>query len=765
MAAMQPPEAPWLPFIRDLYPNLDTKTYFLPPLHFNRVPRSVATFAGETVSVLDQPTPPAAPGRGGRGGRGRQRGRGAAAPPPPPAPLPPQKVAGKVFTSNLPSLQPSPVMESDIQDDQAQYRVLQCLRGLSRRPPFQVMMVISQLEFRKFLDSSSPIDVAAAAMLPNMRNQPNPPQGEFDILVIHRDHGLIIAEIKSLGVLQYFSGRPLADQHQMIADKVERAVRQLNSQGATLARLVSDLGVKVTKTLILPNVSSTQLEQALQAHGNVAQGLCQCLGSRDLSAAVSQCMCGDEMPYAEDFPFIRDASHLTGWARVRRAVFNHLPWLRTRLQRQRDLPSSGPRMTELTAWWQRNVLDSGPDPRMSADVYERLLARFCGPATTVDVPTVTTPRRRVVRSTGQAAAETGLIMSCLALFPDQVALLNTPAPKVFLWGPPGSGKTVILALKARQWLDQGEDVHVISTCHESRTISTLIHRQLQQQTAAAGAGTAHFHHLMVYDQGQTSSKIDELAKAAGANGGKLFIILDEMIHNHRFRFSEFLTKLHSRVQSMHVWAGGMYRPDPLPPWIQLETIALPLRTPPAVLREVDQGSSIGGGNIPSYAQLTIPAPTDGPAVIKLKHDGQADHLGDSPCQCERCGENIAVALQQLEVGQYSNPARRKYPGQDSLQYRDVIILCLDPRDANGMIQGLRNSGVPVGLLYPHCPDPLVHDAALATTDQVIVTEYYSVSGLERRVVVGLSGFGLDRLMGMSRCTAQLIWIDFDNVLA
>nr|KAG5700012.1 hypothetical protein BaRGS_001831 [Batillaria attramentaria] len=34
----------WLQSVHDWYPNLHSKTYFLPPLHFNRVQYDVQTF-------------------------------------------------------------------------------------------------------------------------------------------------------------------------------------------------------------------------------------------------------------------------------------------------------------------------------------------------------------------------------------------------------------------------------------------------------------------------------------------------------------------------------------------------------------------------------------------------------------------------------------------------------------------------------------------------------------------------------------------------
>nr|KAG5685178.1 hypothetical protein BaRGS_000818 [Batillaria attramentaria] len=56
--------------------------------------------------------------------------------------------------------------------------------------------------------------------------------------------------------------------------RVEKAVKQLNKADVVLRQLVSDLApVKVTKILMLPNLTSTQLQQALDTNPHVEQDL------------------------------------------------------------------------------------------------------------------------------------------------------------------------------------------------------------------------------------------------------------------------------------------------------------------------------------------------------------------------------------------------------------------------------------------------------------------------------------------------------------
>jgi hypothetical protein len=135
----------------------------------------------------------------------------------------------------------------------------------------EVMVVISALEFRRYLDNrSDPVTAAAAAHLPNFVANPGASE-ECDIVIIHKDYGVIVGEIKSVGVGQFFWSRSESEQNGLIIRQVLKAVNQLNSQAATLGRLVVDLGVRITKILILPNVTSALLTRAISTDYNAAQ--------------------------------------------------------------------------------------------------------------------------------------------------------------------------------------------------------------------------------------------------------------------------------------------------------------------------------------------------------------------------------------------------------------------------------------------------------------------------------------------------------------
>ena len=127
------------------------------------------------------------------------------------------------------------------------------------------MVVISQLLFRKYLDNlTSPVEIAAAAGLPSVRALPaQQVDRECDVLMINRQQGIIVGEVKSVGGGDYFQSQPENRQNDIIMNKVEKAVTQVSEQETALRHLVSDLNITIRGTLIFPNLTSVQLVRAL----------------------------------------------------------------------------------------------------------------------------------------------------------------------------------------------------------------------------------------------------------------------------------------------------------------------------------------------------------------------------------------------------------------------------------------------------------------------------------------------------------------------
>ena len=121
---------------------------------------------------------------------------------------------------------------------------------------------------------------------------------------------------------------------------------------------------------------------------------------------------------------------------------------------------------------------------------------------------------------------------------------------------------------------------------------------------------------------------------------------------YRKQFLKFCRRLRAAVPSLSLWAAGIWCLDSPPDWLTVEdSLTAPLRCPPAVQREVDKSVFIGG-EVPNFSSSPWPAPTEGPAVRWLEHDGQPGHNSGFLAQgCEQCCQNIALCLQELGVGQ------------------------------------------------------------------------------------------------------------------
>jgi hypothetical protein len=98
---------------------------------------------------------------------------------------------------------------------------------------------------------------------------------------------------------------------------------------------------------------------------------------------------------------------------------------------------------------------------------------------------------------------------------------------------------------------------------------------------------------------------------------------------------------------LHLWCA-QYEHTGIPPCLESHKLTTPLRSAPAIIREVT--SAIDDFNIPEYSDSGLPSPGDGHDVIRLRHAG-AGHSGRWPLQCSECGRGVArVLTTQLGMG-------------------------------------------------------------------------------------------------------------------
>ncbi|XP_076443881.1 uncharacterized protein LOC143282190 [Babylonia areolata] len=818
----------WLPAFMSMFPDVLRRTHCVPPIHFNRVPCRTQTFGGPSVLVQQPPeglNDVQNSGGGGGGGGGRAGDTvGDCSSPPSSSPhgflshvevncLPEKnnpafvpsnnnnnnnsssnniknkKNRNRNKNKNKPDVlllqqqrkqparpvwssdgvtSPVPVCTSDFRDDFAQQHVLTHLQELARHRG-EVMFILSQLLFSDYLNQ--PSYAAAAAQFPRPQDLGKKYRhGEFDILLIHRHYGILIGEVKSVGIAQAdFIQTQQAQADANVAKRVRRALEQLERSEKVIQHLVSDilsgLQLSVRKTIFLPYVSYGQLRRILVDDQQLQQNLCQILEAGTSEEAVELCFCSDLVSEPEQY-------------------WNVTPAV---LERLGD-------------WWQARM--SATNTQLNDCLYLELVSRFVGPASSKTVHCVFAPPREV-KTDWQAISELGWRLSRLVLTTSQMDLLHRAPPRVCVTGPPGTGKTVVLVLMGLQWLLQGHDVHVISVFYKSLAASQLVKCQLKMtlrahvQVSSSTCGRIFFHQYNFWDVDEDVTRaIRELTAAAASFRQELFVLMDEAWFGYQGLgpcYDKLFTELSQQVPSFHWWAADVGHIN-IPSLLVPEPLTVPLRYCSSVLREVEKGIALYN-TVHSYTSSGLPTPAEGPGVIHLRHEGQG-HEGQWPVLCFRCGQEVAALLRfRLRIGDNKTATNQAPHCPPPLQFRDVFVLTRSSElqdvvtDAQGrvtskacrFIQGLRDSGVPVCVLNGTFDDVVqwekdLADVAVGASDWVTAAHLGATNGLERKVVVWLPGRmergdrgytdeaieALDRLASVSRCTTQLIVVQLPN---
>ncbi|KAK7461549.1 hypothetical protein BaRGS_00038695 [Batillaria attramentaria] len=747
----KPPEE-WRENVRQFYPDLNTTTYFVPPIFFRRRPHytRLVPQTGQLVNELPDPEAPTtrkrssgqASYKAGEAESGVERGNR------------PQERGLLLQDPSGHKGELLEVPQSGARGEIAEEHVFHCLQELAKQPKQERMVVLSQLSFGRHPNKSSYAPTAVEFGMPEGLFGESE-KGECDFLIISRKYGLVIIEVKAVGswrtagdsvpsaIKKALNGEPATGPKK----RKKGAIEQLNNAREVLGKLLRRFGLRpqIAATIALPYVTPDELKEA--ADNDFEESLRKCLCATDLQHAVRRCLCTDQ------FSSFEKPSSVS-----------------------KDL------VRALQTWWEAAVVERGLDDTMTDDKYETLVAIFCGSAVRVCLATLPSAS---VRTLGEAVAEYGFIIAQLTLHRSQRILVNKALAKdhqrVFLYGPPGTGKTVVLALVGLKWMAQGHDVYVLITSKASRAICYLLRSQLQisyrrehRNTKQSATSSPHVYlRQCSFDTVSTGSKelIDLLAQRAEAKKGNLHILIDEAEvpikadRSSRNLYS-FCSQLAEKVPKVRIWAASMReatntsgdggdntdssgssRSDI---FTEVE-MGASLRCSPAVTSEVKKSQHYDNP-IPPYADS--PSTGTGPKSIALRHRRQKDHDDVThPKKCKRCGIIIAEKLASLDVGT-DNPR--------GLKYRDVLILCSNPDENLGMVCGLKGKGIPVLVVGSKADDDLIRKMALMETDKVIVTTWQASLGLERDVVIGTYVVGetdLCRPYGMSRCRSLLYWFD------
>ncbi|XP_025083117.1 uncharacterized protein LOC112557460 isoform X2 [Pomacea canaliculata] len=611
---------------------------------------------------------------------------------------------------------------NSVKNDSALQRVLLCLKERSEAKD-EVMFVLSQMYFGQ--KSGEPCYSAAADYLPPSHSVPPAPlrnweEGDFDLLIIHRRYGLVVCEVKAFGDNSSKSGMSQQDVDSKIRSKLKEAILQVDRAEAVLSHLVSDIvpGLRITKTIAFPNLTARQIQQALAEDPILTEALCRCLGATDVTVVTDLCLTSDQLSVSG---------------------------------------TPGIVSTDFGNWWLRCVVGSGSATEISFADYQRLLARFCGPAVTVTVPCLSPPRLSL-KTLEQLSSSTSLCHAVITLFPEQVHLLNTATPRVFLAGPPGTGKSLVLQLKATEWLRCGCDVIVVRPRRWAHAASLITYYLLEQtiETQLAPTGQSGQLHLLecdFYNSGDIEEALTDLLRAA--KGRPLYVIVDALVspfvRNEWYNIRHFVHKLLTRVPDLHCWAAG-YDLEFSPSSWQVQHFTRPIRFPKSVEMEL---ADFRPGIFKPYSQRGQHDTTHGPPVqwfLLPKHDQRKFIDG-----CDMCGELVVRFLKCLLAGASENTttsltsitSTKRDTTSPSLPYRDVLIV-KGRYDHINLEKALENAGVPV----QDMTDYITEDMVTSNRDEVWMVSTDELHGLERKVVVVVG----ETEHAAFHCTSQLVFI-------
>lgn len=281
----------WTQTIRSWYPDLHMKTYMKPPVHFNRVHYATETIRGQRVDVFT-PAPQMSDTRGDEAQRRIHH------------------VLSRLFAGPESDEVMFIVSQLDFDNYLNAAGTAQDVRGSERRVDastvngdsseggqskqtahnrHDVFEVHARGDCLELSERSSTSTALANGLgtfstedlfaFPRPRDlEPSAQRGTFDILIIHRRHGIVVFEVKAMGnafILSPDLHHSIIAQHEVIRKKIGRSLQQLDKEERVLRYLLKDLSqespLRVTKGLILPNLEKRTVQAAVMQDPKLVQ--------------------------------------------------------------------------------------------------------------------------------------------------------------------------------------------------------------------------------------------------------------------------------------------------------------------------------------------------------------------------------------------------------------------------------------------------------------------------------------------------------------
>lgn len=225
----------WIKYLADWFPDLERKTYFVPPLHVNAKRLTGTSTESKAYSAVSD-------------------------------------------MSEL-AFQEEEISTSDIRYEHAQSLVVNRLHDfLTNSETEEVMVVLTKYEVSHYMDKS----VTGDEMTKNQRKRrrlsndrdlpshyfPVPREsdekgiqrGRFDILIIHKQYGFIVIQVKAIGDREM--GESL---NEAVMKRISKAKMKTEHLEKVLKHIISDVTVNIpiSSVLALPHLDRRLLESAL----------------------------------------------------------------------------------------------------------------------------------------------------------------------------------------------------------------------------------------------------------------------------------------------------------------------------------------------------------------------------------------------------------------------------------------------------------------------------------------------------------------------